>query len=240
MTKMLLVARREIHAYARSPLGASVIAGALLINGILFYWKGLTQKLLSAEVLSQFFYNTSGVTMAAALILAMRLIAEERQTHTFTLLSTSPLRDWEIVLGKFLSAFGMLFLLTLLTLYMPLLIFVNGKVSVGHIAVGYVGLLLLGAATIAIGLFASSIAKSQVVAAILGAAFLAPLLMLWMIARAVDPPVNRFLSALALHHENYRPFMNGILELHAVAYYVVITYFFLLAATKILEARRWR
>jgi ABC-2 type transport system permease protein len=240
MTKMFLLARRELHGYTRSPLGASIIAGSLLIEGILFYWKGLTQKLLSAEVLSEFFYWSSGVTMAAALILAMRLIAEERQTQTFTLLSTSPLRDWEIIVGKFLSAFGMLFLLTALTLYMPLLILVNGKVSVGHIAVGYLGLLLLGGATIAIGLFASAIAKSQVVAAIVGAAFLVPLLTLWMIARAVDPPVNRFLNALALHHENYRPFMNGILELQGVVYYVVVTYFFLLAATKILEARRWR
>jgi ABC-2 type transport system permease protein len=123
---------------------------------------------------------------------------------------------------------------------MPALIFVNGKVSMGHIAVGYAGLLLLGAATIAIGLFASSLAKSQVVAAIVGAAILAPLLTLWMIARAVDPPLNKFLAALAIHHENFRPFMNGILELSGVVYYVMVTYFFLLAATKILEARRWR
>jgi ABC-2 type transport system permease protein len=240
MTKVLLLARRELHAYARSPLGAAILAGALLVNGIFFYWNGLTKKLLSAEVLSEFFYSTSGVTMAAALILAMRLIAEERQTATFTLLSTAPISEWEIILGKFLSAFGMLLLLTLLTLYMPLLIFVNGKVSVGHIGVGYVGLLLLGAASIAIGLFASAVARSQVVAVILGAAILAPLLTLWMIARAVDPPINRFLNALAFHHENYRPFMRGVLELQGVAYYMIVTYFFLLASTKILEARRWR
>jgi len=240
MTKSLLVAKREMLAYVRSPLAACIIAGALLIDGILFYWQGLTQKALSAEVLSQFFYYASGVTMAASLILAMRLVAEERQTHTFTLLSTAPLRDSEIVAGKFASALAMLVILTLLTLYMPMLIFVNGKVSVGHIAVGYAGLLLLGSSTIAIGLFASSIARSQVVALIIGAAILAPLLTLWMIGRAVDPPLNRFLTALALHHENFRPFMNGILELSGVAYYVMVTYFFLLGATKILEARRWR
>ena len=89
-------------------------------------------------------------------------------------------------------------------------------------------------------LFASSLVRSQVVAAILGAAFAAPLVLLWMIARAVDPPLNRFLSGLSLHHENFRPFMNGILQLQGVAYYLMITYFFLLAATKVLEARRWR
>jgi len=56
----------------------------------------------------------------------------------------------------------------------------------------------------------------------------------------VDPPFNTFFSGLALHHENYRPFMNGTLQFDRVAYYLMITYFFLLAATKVLEARRWR
>ena len=119
-------------------------------------------------------------------------------------------------------------------------VFVNGKVSVGHIVVGYSGLLLLGAASLAIGLFASAVAKSQVVAALIGTLILAPLVLLWAVAKAVDPPLNRVLTSLAIHHENFRPFMNGILELDGVVYYAAVTYFFLLAATKTLEARRWR
>ena len=146
MSQALLIARRELSAYRRSPLGAIVIAGALLIDGIYFYWKGLAEKLVSAQVLSEFFYGASGTTMIAGIVLAMRLLAEERQTGTLTLLNTSPVKDSEIVLGKFVSAFGVLALMTAFTVYMPLLIFVNGKVSVGHIVVGYAGLLLLGAA----------------------------------------------------------------------------------------------
>jgi len=240
MSRALLVARREMYAYLRSPLGAGIVAGALLLDGIYFYWNGLTERLVSAQVLQQFFYGASGTTMAAAILLAMRLVAEERQTGTMTLLTTSPLRDRDIILGKFTSALGIIFFMTLLTIYMPLLILVNGKVSVGHIAVGYLGLLLLGGASVAIGLFASSVSRSQVVAAILGLAILGPLLLLWGVARAADPPINKFLSALAIHHENFRPFMQGILQLDAVVYYVAITYFFLLAAIKVLEARRWR
>jgi len=240
MSKALLIARREMGAYVRSPLGSVIIAGALLIDGILFYYWGLSQKMLSAEVLSEFFYAASGITMAASIILSMRLIAEERQTHTFTLLNTAPVRDWEIVLGKYLSAFGMLTVLTVLTLYMPALIFVNGKVSIGHIAVGYLGLLLIGSATISIGLFASALTRSQVVAAIVGTAILTALILLWMLASAVEPPLNDFLAGLAFHHQNFQPFQKGILELKGVAYYSAVTYFFLLAATKILEARRWR
>jgi ABC-2 type transport system permease protein len=240
MMKALLIARREMFGYLRSPLGSSIVAGALLIDGLLFYNMALTEKRLSADVLREFFYIASGPTMAAAILLSMRLLAEERQTGTITVLNTAPISDREIVLGKFLSAFGIISVLTLLTLYMPLLIFVHGKVSVAHIAVGYVGLLLLGSATLAIGLFASALARSQVVAAIVGAAILAMLLLLWMLARAVEPPLNEYLSALALHHENFRPFMIGVLQLDTVVYYLVVTYFFLLAATKTLEARRWR
>lgn len=240
MSQTLLIARRELFAYLRSPLGAVIVAGALLIDGALFYAEGLSQKLLSVEVLQRFIYNTSGPTMAAGLLLAMRLLAEERQTGTLVMLNTSPISDREIVLGKFLSAFGVMALLTLLTAYMPALIFVNGKVSIGHIVVGYVGLLLLGAAAIAIGLFGSALARSQIVAIILSAAIMAIMLLLWLIARTTDPPLNRFLSALALHHENFRPFVHGRLDLGCVAYYAAVTYFFLLASTKVLEARRWR
>ena len=142
------MARRELGSYLRSPLGAAIIAAVLLIDGILFYWQALTEKLLSAEVLEQFFYNASGTTMIAGIVLSMRLLAEERQMGTFTLLNTAPLGDSEIVLGKYISAVFMLAVMTLLTVYMPMLIFVNGKVSVGHIVVGYVGLFLLGSATL--------------------------------------------------------------------------------------------
>ena len=239
MNAALLIARRELFAYLRSPLGAAVIAGALLIDGIWFYWQGLTQKLLSVEVLQQFIYGASGTTMAAGLLLSMRLLAEERQTGTLVLLHTSPIRDSQIVLGKYLSALVVLLVATLLTAYMPALIFVNGKVSIGHVLVGYLGLLMLGSAAISIGLFGSAIARSQVVAVIVSAAILAAMVLLWAVARSVDPPVNRFLSALALHHENFRPFMLGRLDLGCVVYYVMVTNF-LLGATKVLEARRWR
>jgi len=240
MSRVLLIARRELFAYLRSPLGTVILAAALLVDGIYFYALGLSEKLVSADVLREFFYGASGSTMIASLFLSMRLFAEERQTGTLVLLNTSPIKDWEIVAGKFLSAFAVIGALTLLTAYMPALIFVNGKVSIGHILVGYAGLLLLASAAIAIGIFGSALARSQVVAIIISAVILVSFLALWKVARAADPPLNRFLSALALHHDNFRPFMLGRLEFGRVAYYVAMTYFFLLASTKVLEARRWR
>jgi ABC-2 type transport system permease protein len=238
--RSLLIARREVYAYLRSPLGAAIIAGVLLVDGLVFYFFGLREAKLSADALAQFFWAASGPTMIASIILAMRLLAEERQTGTFTLLNTSPVRDAEIVLGKFLAAFGVILLMTALTIYMPIIVKVHGKISVGHILVGYAGLLLLGAASLSVGIFASALVRSQVVAAIIGAAMMGVFLLQWMIGKAVEPPLNKFFAAMALHHDNFRPFQVGVLEFKRVIFYLAVTYFFLLAATKVLEARRWR
>jgi len=237
----LLIARRELRSYLRSPFGYVVAAATLLIDGLLFQGFALgTGARLSADVLYDFFYFASGTTMVASILLSMRLIAEERQAGTLVLMNTAPVRDSEIILGKFLGSFAFVLLLTALTAYMPLLVLVNGKVSAGHVVVGYAGLVLLGAASVAIGLFGSALARTQVLAAIVGAGILVTMLLLWLVARVTDPPLNGFLVGLALHNERQNAFMRGLLELDNVVYYAAVTYFFLLAATKTLEARRWR
>ena len=240
MTGALLVARRELTAYLKSPLGYVVAAAALLGEGIYFYALALTGARLSSEVLFRFFDGTAVATMAAAIILSIRLIAGEREHNTLVLLNTAPIRDGDIIAGKFLAAFALIVGMTALTFYMPLLIFVNGKVAMGHIAVGYFGLLLLGATALAIGLFASTISPSQVIAAIVGTLVLIALALLFFVARVTDPPVNTILAALSPYPGELRPFMNGVLRLENVLYYLAVAYFFLLAATKTLEARRWR
>lgn len=241
MRGTLLIARRELGAYLRSPLGYIVAAAALLIDGIYFQVAALgSGPRLSAEVLLKFLDGTSFITMVAALILSMRLLAGERENGTLVLLRTAPVRDGEIVAGKFVAALALLTMMTALTVYMPLLIFVNGKVSVGHILVGYAGVLLLGAASLAIGLFASALASSQVIAVILGAAILGTLGFLFLAARVTEPPLNDFVSALNIYPLSQKPFLNGVLRLENVVYYVAVAYFFLLAATHTLRARRWR
>jgi len=241
MSTALLIARREFSSYFRSWLGPILIAAVLLADGILFYWKiGLDQKLLSAQVLIEFFYNSSGPTMIAAVILTIRLLAEERQTGTLILLNTSPVKDRDIVIGKFLAAYGVLALTILLSAYMPAWIFVHGKVAIGHVVVGYIGLLLLGAAITAIGVFGSALAGSQVVAAIITTVIALVFVLLWIVAKASEPPLNQYLAALAVHHENFRPFMQGILQPSGVIFYLVFTYAFLFASVKVLEARRWQ
>jgi ABC-2 type transport system permease protein len=237
----LLVAGRELAAYVRSPLGYVVASAALLIEGIWFYAKALgSGARMSADVLAEFFNGASGMTMIAAVVLSMRLLAGEREAGTLVLLNTAPIKDSEIVAGKFLSALAVIAVMTLLTIYMPALIFVNGRVSVGHILVGYLGIVLLGSAALSIGVFASALARTQVIAVIVGAVILGAMVLLWLVALQVDPPLNTLLSAMALHHNRQRSFMTGVLRVENIVFYIAVSYFFLLAATKTLEARRWR
>ena len=220
MSAALLIARRELAAYLRTMSGYIIAAAVLLVDGILFnaFALGAQQDKHSAEVLSDFFYFSSGTTMIAAVFLSMRLIAEERQNGTLVLLTSSPVYDRAIILGKFFSAFAFLAMVTLATAFMPALIMVNGKLSIGQVAAGYLGLLLLGGAALAIGTLGSALARSQVLAAILSGAML----------------------ALALWGRHFPPFQAGVINLRDVAYYLLVTYFALFTATRVLEARRWQ
>lgn len=241
MKAILLIARRELLAYLRSMIGYVIIAGVLFVDGLLFnaFALGGPDK-RSSEVLSLFFYFSSGTTMIASVLISFRLLAEERQTGTINLLYSSPIRDHEIVLGKFLSALAFLSLMTLATVFMPLLVMVHGKVSLGHIAGGYLGLLLLGSASLAIGTLGSALTRSQVLAAILSGVMLVAMLVMWLVGRITERPLSEIFTALALHGAHFQPFQSGIVHLRDVVYYLVVTYVFLFASTRVLEARRWR
>lgn len=237
-----VILRRELAAYLHSALGYAVTAITLLVGGVLFYAEALgpaAGERLSAEVLARFFFNMSGLVAIAAVALSVRLIAEERQTRTLPVLRTAPVGDGQIVLGKFLAAFVFLGAMTLLSLYMPLLILVNGKVSFGQIAIGYFGLLLIGAAVLAIGTFASSLTRSYLMAAVVGAAATSAMFLFWPLAQVVDPPLSTVFAGLALHATHFTGFQIGTLHLRNVVYYLAVTYFFLLMATKVMEAKRW-
>ena len=241
MRAISIIYRRELGTYLRSPIGWIIAAVLLLVAGILFESQALSGEQLSAMVLERYFYFMSGIALTAGLLLSIRLIAEDRQTHALVLLNTSPIRDSEIVLGKFLAALTFLAITLLLSIYMPLLIKVNGHITGAQIAVGYVGLFMLGAASLAIGMFASSMTRQQLVAGVVGAGILIVMLLLFQLSKKVDSPVKDVLEQLDLwwlHFQN--SFMRGVLNLKDVIYYLAVIYFFLLLAVKSLEGKRWQ
>ncbi|MFH1129927.1 MAG: ABC transporter permease [Pseudomonadota bacterium] len=241
MRNIALLVRRELAAYLKSPLGYIITAAVLAIDGLLFNVYALGgQEKLSSEVLELFFYFSSGTTLIASIFLSMRLLAEERQTETLPLLLTSPIKDREIILGKFFSVLVFFCLMTLFTVYMPLLIFVNGKVSLGHILGGYLGLLLLGSAALAIGLFSSALAKNQLVAVVTSATLVVALLLFWLLGQVTEPPIREVVAYMALHGKHFVNFQKGLLNTRDVVFYISVTYVFLLLSIHVLQSRRWR
>lgn len=241
MRAIWLIARRELASYLRTWSGYIIISLAVGVSALLFNAFALGgPEQRSSDVLSEFFRDTSGVTMVAGVFLSMRLLAEEQQRGTMALLFSSPVREVEVVVGKYLSGLLFMGLFLATTLFMPALILVHGKISVGHLFAGYLGLLLLGSATLAIGTLGSALAKSQILAVIIGGSMVITLLISWTLARVTERPVSDVLSSMALWQQHFPPFQAGIIHVRDVVYYLVVTYLGLFGATRVLEARRWR
>ncbi|MDD9934571.1 MAG: ABC transporter permease [Myxococcales bacterium] len=241
MSNVGIIARRELAAYFRTPSGYLIAAATLLVQGLLFNTRALGGGAkLSSQVLMDFLRDSSGTTTVCAVLLAMRLFAEERQSGTLVLLHTSPVRESEIVAGKFLSAFVVLAAVTLASLYLPALIFVNGKVSLGHIAGGYLGLLCVGAATLSLGVLGSAMAKNQLMAGVLAAVFIFVLFLCWAMARVVDPPLGTVIAHFSLYEKHFFPFMRGLVQLSDLVYYASVVYLALFAATRVVQSQRWQ
>jgi len=242
MTATWLIARRELAGFLRSMSGYVIAASALFVQGIIFNALALgpDQNRLSTEVLSQFFWVYSGTMIVVSVLLSMRLLAEERQTGTIVLLASSPVREYEIVLGKFFSSLIFLILITLPSVFMPLLVLVNGKLSLGHVATGYLGLFLLGSACLAIGTLGSALARTQLLAVIISGGMIAGMILLFPLGSLTERPLNDIMLAMGLWHRHFPPFQSGLINLRDVVYYVAVTYFALFIAIRALEARRWR
>lgn len=238
---IVLIVRRELTQYFTTWSGYIIAALMLLISGLLYnvFAVGSSPQ-FSSDVLAQFLYFQSGVTVAAALFFSMRLIAEERDKGTLPLLATSPLSDGQIILGKYLSVIAFLAIFLLMTVPMPALIFLNGEVAISHILVGYLGLLLIGSAACAIGVFSSALVSSQVVAIIISAVITVTMITLWYTARIADGWVSDIIEYLSIHDKHFRPFMDGTLSVAQVVFYASLSVFFLVLARNALEGRRWR
>ena len=241
MRAIRIIYRRELGTYLRSPYGWVIASLLLLLFGLLFQGFAMSGEMLSAYVLERFFYVASGIPLVGGVLLSFRLLSEERQNHSMVLLNTSPIRDSDIVLGKFFAALTFLAIILLLSIYMPIMIKINGKITWAQIFVGYFGMLLLGAATLAIGLFGSALTRQQLIAAVIAAAMVVAMCFIHLLANKVDPPVKDVIEQIDLWWVHYQyGFMKGILNLKDVIYYLAATYFFLLLSIKTLEAKRWQ
>ena len=233
----IAIAWREILGYFTSPVGYIVALVYLSISGIFFGFS-----------ISGFFpeATTEGYIQPAAFILVllapamtMRLMAEEQKLGTVELLLTAPVRDWEVVLGKFAASLVFFIGTLALTLYYVLLLYVFGSPDSGPIWSGYLGLMLYGATALSVGLLASSLTNNQIIALVLGFGILLVLTMLAQAAELVDGVGSTILSEIGLT-THLSDFYEGIVDTWNIIYYVVLTAVFLFLTVRTLEARRWR
>lgn len=236
MRNTLIIARKELNTFFGSPVAYLVTAFFLLVMGYFFY---LITVLTRQAAMRDVFGNMSVILLFVMPFLTMRLLAEEQRMGTIELLLTSPVRDWEVVLGKFLGALVFFLFMMALTLLYPLLLWRLGTPDWGPIASGYLGVLLYGAAALAIGVFASSVSQNQIVAGFLGFAILIIMFLLDAAGRVASGWLSDLLQNLSLQ-AHFDEFVRGIIDTSDVVYYLALVAFFLFLATRIVEARRWR
>lgn len=239
MAKILLVARRELGAFFNTWTGYIVIFAALLLDGLLFNIFALGEgNKYSSDILRDFFFFSSGIGMVAGIFMAIHLLAEEKQRGTLLLYFTSPISERQVIYGKFLASAVLFLILNVLSLYLPALIFLEGKVSLGHMASGYLGLFLLGSTVLSLSLFASSLASNQLLAGIGAALFVVIAMLLWVLAAKTDQPFRDLFLYASIHNERFRPFSTGVIHTRDIAYYLSVIVFFLECSVKVLETRR--
>ena len=235
MRNATTIALKEFKSYLASPM-AYVVTGIFLVLTGLFFQSSSTTYFETS--IKGFLAWSSILLLLLASVLTMRLLAEERKMGTLELLLTAPVRDSEVIMGKFFGSLGILTVMLALTFYYPILLISFGDPDMGPIATGYLGLFLLGCTALAVGLFASSLTSNQIIAAVVAGGILCALWFLGMLADLLPEAMGEVLSYLSLYY-HFPDFMRGVIDTRAIIYYLSVTVLFLFLATRSLESSRW-
>lgn len=236
MRNTLAIAKREFGSYFNSPI-PYILVGLFVATSGFFFFRDLF--VTRQADLRHFFELMPLLFCILVPLLTMRLIAEERREGTLELLLTMPVTDWELVLGKFLAALGVMTVLLAITLAFPITVVSIGPLDKGTAVAGYIGALLMSGAFCAIGIMASSLTKNQIVAG-LAAFFIGFLLLVCgMVVSVVGPTLGPILAAIGIgtHFSNIA---RGVVDTRDVVYYLSLIAGCLLVAQASLESRRWR
>ena len=196
MRYIWLIANKEVRTYFASPMAYVVSAAFLAITG--FFFVASVSDAFSEASIRGFLAGAVFFMIFMSPAITMRLLAEEQKIGTLELLLTSPVREVEIVIGKFLAAFITVLAMLVLSLYFVILLFVYGIPDIGPILTGYLGLVLYSAATLAIGLFASALSPNQIVGLVVGAGLLTGLTIIDFVSERVTGIGAEILDALQL------------------------------------------
>ncbi len=238
MQKSWVIARRELSSFFHSPIAYVALLLFLLACGLLF-WRDFTPG--KPAEMRRLFEWMIWLLVFIAPVLSMGLLAGEWASGTIEPLMTAPLREWEVVVGKFLGALMFLLVLLAPTLVYVALLRIFGRPDFGPIFTGYLGIVLVGALFTSVGLFCSSLTRSQVVAAVAAAGILFLTTIVPAEARrqfALDPILRAMADQTIV--PRYTDFARGVLDTGNLVFFIVATGVFLFLTTKVLESRRWK
>lgn len=234
--KIVTIWKKEVLNYATSLRAYVLIALMTAFAALWFFvvnlWQVRDSSMRGVTVFLSF------LLLAITPILTMRTLAEENSRGTLELLLTSPVREWDIVLGKFLGALTLYMTLFAITLVFPLILFQVSQPEKGPLFTQYLGMVLSSAAFISVGIFASAITESQVIAAITGYILLLAFWIIGLFAQILPTTAGAIAKGIALsqHLDN---FAKGVVDSVDLYYYVAFTAAFLFLTYRAVEARRW-
>lgn len=243
MRNIWTIAKRELRQYFNSPIAYAVMFLVMLVQGLIFYvnyyFSSLQQyvpdiRMILSPMVTIFMFTTPAITM--------RLLADEQKSGTLEVLMTKPIRDHELIVGKWLGAFLFYLLIIVFTWVYPLILsfMVKPGIDLGLVLAGYLGIILMVAAFIAVGVFASSLFSNQI------AVFfttLGILLLFWLIdypGQAFGGAAGSVMQYLGLTGHFFNSFYNGVIEVKDLIYYLSMTIFALFLGSASIESRRWR
>jgi ABC-2 type transport system permease protein len=244
MSTTFTIAKREFKSSFDSPLAYVVICLGLVMLGFVFFLlNGGFWQADRATLTALFAQAPRGLSFLVVPVVTMRLLAEEKRTGTLEMLITLPVKDHEVILGKFLGAWGLVLVLIASTAVYPLVMFKFpwhlGALDGGPVIAGYLGLVLYSAAAVSIGLLISSLTDSQVIAFFITFVILFALHFIGFAADGIPNQGVRSVASFISFDARLAPFARGMINTRDVIYFVSITIGCLMAAFRALERRKW-
>ncbi|WP_017257860.1 gliding motility-associated ABC transporter permease subunit GldF [Pedobacter arcticus] len=242
---MLTIFKKELFAYLNS-LVAYITIGVFLLVLSLFLWVFPDTSLLDYGYasLDSLFSTVPYLFMFLIPAITMRTFAEEKKEGTFELLATRPLTDWQIVLGKYFASLTLVLFALLPTLVYYISVYqlgaIKGNIDSGAVIGSYIGLFLLGATFVAIGVFSSSLTKNQIIAFTI-AVFLSFFAFSGFDSMSQILSLQKFDSVLINLgiNEHYQSISRGLLDSRDLIYFLSVIALFLLVTKTVLGGRKW-
>lgn len=237
MKNVPVLFRRELSSYFLSPIAYIVIAVFLIYTGFFFSTSLFDNKVVTLR------FNVMYIQFILPFlvpIITMRLFSEEVKSGTIETLMTAPVTDFEVVMGKFLAAFGLYNVMILSTLIYVVFLSWVGAPDYGSIITSYIGLALMGSVYISVGLLTSAVTKNQIVSAVIGIVGLLFLLVIGFVHYIAG---EGFLSECLKYvgtFDHWETFTKGLVDSRDIIYYLTLTLLLLFITIRIVESRKWR